>query len=82
MSMTDNSGKEVMLKKILCIYYLVWFQRGQEQVRALLNSGSEINAMNSAYAKRLGLKTWKTDIGAQKIDGSALESFGMVIADF
>ena len=38
--------------------------------------------MSPAYAKRLGLKTWKTNIGAQKIDSSALETFGMVIADF
>ena len=48
----------------------------------MLNSGSEINAMNPAYAKRLGLKTQKTNVKAQKIDGSALETFGMVIADF
>ena len=38
--------------------------------------------MSPAYAKRLGLKTRKTNVGAQKIDGSALETFGMVIADF
>ena len=38
--------------------------------------------MNPAYAERLGFKTWKTNVGAQKIDGSALETFGMVIADF
>ena len=38
--------------------------------------------MNPAYAKRLGLKTWKTNVEAQKIDGFALETFGMVIADF
>ena len=36
----------------------------------------------SPTSKRLGLKTWKTNIGAQKIDGSALKTFGMVIADF
>ena len=48
----------------------------------MLDSGSEVNAMSSAYAKRLGLKTWKTNVRAQKIDGSALETFGMVIADF
>ena len=51
-------------------------------MRALLNSGSKINAMSPAYAKRLSLKTRKTYVGAQKIDGSALETFGMVIADF
>ena len=48
----------------------------------MLDSGSEVNAMSPVYAKRLGLKTRKTNVGAQKIDGSALETFGMVIADF
>ena len=48
----------------------------------MLNSGSKLNAMSPAYAKRLGLKTWKTNVGAQKIDSSALEIFGMMIADF
>ena len=48
----------------------------------MLNSGSEVNAMSPTFAKRLGLKTRKTNVGAQKIDGSALETFGMVIADF
>ena len=38
--------------------------------------------MNPAYAKRLDLKTRKTNIGAQKIDGSALETFKIVITDF
>ena len=37
--------------------------------------------MSPAYVKRLGLKTRKTNVGAQKIDGSALETFGMVIID-
>ena len=38
--------------------------------------------MSPAYAKRLGLKTRKTNVGAQKIDGSALKTFRMVITDF
>ena len=38
--------------------------------------------MSPAYAKRLGLKTRKTNVGAQKIDGSTLETFGIVIANF
>ena len=37
--------------------------------------------MNSDFAQKLGLKVWKTNVGAQKIDGSALKIFGMVIAD-
>ena len=38
--------------------------------------------MSLAYVKRLGLKARKTNVGAQKIDSSALEIFGMVTADF
>ena len=74
---TDGGEKVV---KVLCIHYPIQFQ--EEQVRALLNSGSEVNAMSFVYAERLGLKTQKTNVGAQMINGSALETFGMVIADF
>ena len=38
--------------------------------------------MSPVYTKKLGLKTRKTNVEAQKIDGSALEIFGMVIANF
>ena len=38
--------------------------------------------MSPIYVKRLGLHIWKINVGAQKINGSALETFGMVIADF
>ena len=83
--MTDTSDKEVV--KVLCIHYPIWFQKDQEQegqgqIKALLDSGSEVNAMSPAYAKSLGLKTWKINVGAQKIDGSALKTFEIVIVDF
>ena len=38
--------------------------------------------MNPDFAQKLGLKVWKTNVRALKIDGSTLEIFGMVIADF
>ncbi len=38
--------------------------------------------MTLAYAAELGLTTQKTSIGAQKIDGSPLETYGMVSACF
>ena len=38
--------------------------------------------MNPAYAKKLGLPVRQTDMGAQKIDGSHLNTFEMVIAGF
>ena len=76
--MTDTSSKKVV--KVPCIYYPVRFQ--EEQIRALLNSGSEVNAINLAFAQKLGLHIRKTNVGALKIDGSALETFGIVIAEF
>ena len=76
--MTGSDEEDVV--RVPCIHYPVRFQ--EEQVRALLDSGSEVNAMNPDYARKLGLKIRKTNIGAQKIDGSVLETFGIVIADF
>ena len=38
--------------------------------------------MSFSYTEKIGFKVWKTNIGAKKIDGSILETFGMVIADF
>ena len=38
--------------------------------------------MNLDFAWKLGLKVWKTNVGAQKIDDSALKTFEMVIVDF
>ena len=38
--------------------------------------------MNPAYTKKLGLRVRQTDVGAQKIDRSHLNTFGMVIVGF
>ena len=54
----------------------------QNDVRALIDSGSEVNAMTLGYALKLGLKVRHTDVGVQKIDNSTLETFGMVLASF
>lgn len=51
-------------------------------MRALIDSGSEVNAMNPTYATKLGLRVRKTDVGAKKIDRSRLDTFRMVIVDF
>ncbi len=51
-------------------------------MRALINSGSEVNAMTLAYIAKLGLITQKTNVGAQKIDFSPLETHGIASARF
>ena len=78
--MTNTSSKKVT--KMRCIHYPVWFQESQEQVKALLNGDSEVNAISSTFVRKLGLHIQKINFGAQKIDGSALKIFGIMIADF
>ena len=85
MPVTDDGEKIVV--RVPYIYYPIQFQenqeqKGQGQVKALLNSDSEVNAISPPYVKKLGLKTQKTNVGAQKIDGSVLDTFEMVIVDF
>ena len=48
----------------------------------MLNNDSKVNAINLNYARKLGFKIRKINVEAQKIDGSALEIFGRIIADF
>ena len=38
--------------------------------------------MNLVYVSRLGLRVYRTNIRAQKIDGSTLKTFEMVLASF
>ena len=77
-----ETNKEVTLEQVPCIHYLLHFWKNTVGVRALVDLGSEVNAMTPTYIAKLGLKVRKTNIGAQKIEGSTLETFGMVLADF
>lgn len=42
----------------------------------------EVNIIALAYAKKLGFQVQKTNVDAQKIGGSTLETYGMVITSF
>ena len=74
--MTETS-KEVNLERVLCIRYPVRLRKDQDEVQALIDSGSEVNAVHPAYAAKLGLRVRETDVGAQKINGSHLNTFSM-----
>ena len=70
--MTDTS-REATLEWVPCIRYPVRFRRKNDKdedkdVRALINSGSEVNAMHPAYVTKLGPCARKINVGAQKID--------------
>ena len=50
-------------------------------MRAVIDSGSKVNAMHPAYTMKLGFCIRKIDVRAQKINGSHLNTFEMVITD-
>ena len=71
--------EEATLQRVPSIQYPVQFRKDQSNVQALIDLGSEVNAMTPAYASKLGLVAWKTDVRAQKMDDSTLETNGIVI---
>ena len=81
-SSVTETNKEVTLERVLGVHYPLRFQKDTADVRALIDLGNEVNAMTPAYASKLGLRVRHTDVGAQKIDGSTLQTFGMVLANF
>ncbi len=74
--MTDKTEE---LELVPCIRYLITLK---EKTEALLDLGSKVNAMSKAFVQQLGLKICKTNVGAQKIDGTTLEIYGMVVSIF
>lgn len=73
----DANSRVKVLQQVLCICYLVQFK--QELIQVLLNLGSKVNAIIPVYVAKLNLTIQKIDINAQKIDGSTLATYKMVI---
>ena len=72
-----------VLDKVSSIFYLIQFCKDKSKhVLALLDSGSEVNAITSTYAAYLGLKVRVTNVGMQKINESSLAIYNIVIAAF
>ena len=83
--MTDTS-KKATLKRVFCIQYPVQFRQKNNKdkdkdVSILIDSSSKVNRIHPVYATKLGFHTRKIDVGVQKIDGSYLDAFRIVIAD-
>ena len=49
---------------------------------AIFDSGSKVNAIHPIFAKELGSSIRLTDVGAQKIHGSMLDTFEIVVVAF
>ena len=80
-STSTTGAREVALEYVLCIHYPVQFKNTSE-AQALIDSGSEVNAIYLTFAKQLGLCVRPTDARAQKIDGITLDIYKMVVAAF
>lgn len=85
MTKTSNEAnsevsEESELQRVLCIYYPAQF--GEFFIKGLIDSSSKVNVMQPSFPRKLGLRIYKTNIGAYTIDGSRLETFGIVITLF
>ncbi len=78
MSMTKKT-EEQELERIPCIWYSNIFK---DQTKVLLDPGSKVNAMSQVFADQLSLKIWKTNVRAQKIDSTTLETYRIVVSTF
>ena len=65
------------LTRVLFIYYPINF--GKKSVLTFFDSSSEVNAVHLTFAKELGQLIRPTDVGAQKIDGTTLETYEIVV---
>ena len=83
MSVSESNKEDmVVLERVPCIHYLLYFWKDSTKVKAWINSGNKVKALTLAYTSNLGLWAHYTDIGAQKIDDSTLQIFEMVLASF
>lgn len=64
--MTGAKVETLDLERVSFIHYPVQFKKDAHgnHVQALIDSGSEVNAMAIVYASKLDLKVYPTNIGA------------------
>ena len=77
-----SEGKYPNLAQVPCIRNPITFRKKSVSMLALFDSGSEVNTIHPTFAWKLRLLIRPTDIGAQKIDGTMLDTFGVVVLAF
>lgn len=71
-ALTPITNTCLLLEYMLYIYYLFRFWKNKKSdVKAFINSNSEVNVITLTYVKKLGFQIQKTVIGVQKIDKSS-----------
>lgn len=75
-----KAHKESEVQHIPYIYHPT--QVGEFPIKILFDSGNKVNAIKPSFAKKLSLRIDKTNVSSQKIDGSRLETYGIIIVFF
>ena len=70
------------LARVPCIWYFMTFWKKFVSILALLDSGNKVNTIHPAFAKKLGFPIRPTDVGLQKIDGTTMDTFKIVVTAF
>ena len=78
----ESKGECPNLARVPCIRYPITFRKESVPVSALFDSGSEVNAIHLTFARELGFLIRTTEVRAQKIDGTMLDTFGLVVVAF
>ena len=78
----ESKGEYPNLARVPCIWYPITFRKKSVSMSALLDSGSEVNSIHLTFARKLGLPVRPINVGAQKIDGTMLDIFEMVVIAF
>ena len=79
-----TGAREKALESVPYIYYPIRFRKilDKTQMQALIDLGSEVNIIHPCFVKQLGLSIRLIDIGAQKIVGTTLDIYRMVVIAF
>lgn len=78
---------EIELKEldwVFYIYYPLLFQNNIRKVEIMtfINSKSKVNMINPAYAAKQGHLIHKFNVDVQSINGSSMQTYGIVIIIF
>ena len=79
---SEDSEYPGKLVPILCIWYSITFRRKSVPMLLLFESSNEVNAIHPTFTQKLGLSIRPTDVETQKIDGTTLDTYRMIVAIF
>lgn len=79
----SKNNNNVILIKVLYIYYLLYFHKDKKnEMQVLINASSGINIKTLVYKFKQGFNIYYINIGDQKINSSTLKMFKIVLTSF